>query len=210
MVPQDTVLFNDTIAYNIRYGRFDATDAEVRDAARLARIEHFIEHIPGGYEAQVGERGLKLSGGEKQRVAIARTILKAPPILVLDEATSALDSFTEGEIQTALDLVAKDRTTLVIAHRLSTIVNADEIIVLDKGRIVEQGAHVALLARNGIYAALWQRQHEVRQAEETLRRAAIEEGGRLSIKIETEEAPEAEGEPVEESPLDNDQIRPSL
>jgi ATP-binding cassette subfamily B protein len=209
MVPQDTVLFNDTIAYNIRYGRFDASDAEVREAARLARIDHFIEHIPGGYEAQVGERGLKLSGGEKQRVAIARTILKAPPILVLDEATSALDSFTEGEIQDALDLVAEGRTTLVIAHRLSTIVNADEVIVLDKGRIAERGAHAALLARNGIYAALWKRQHEVRQAEETLRRAAIEEGGRLSIKIETDGSPEEGGEP-EESPLDEGQVMPSL
>ncbi len=210
MVPQDTVLFNDTIAYNIRYGRFDASDAEVREAARLARIDHFIEQIPGGYEAQVGERGLKLSGGEKQRVAIARTILKAPPILVLDEATSALDSFTEGEIQDALDLVAKDRTTLVIAHRLSTIVNADEIIVLDKGRIVERGAHAALLARNGIYAALWKRQHEVRQAEETLRRAAIEEGGRLSITIETDGSPEEGGEPEDEGSLDKDQVMPSL
>jgi ATP-binding cassette, subfamily B, heavy metal transporter len=210
MVPQDTVLFNDTIAYNIRYGRFDASDAEVRDAARLARIDRFIEHIPGGYEAQVGERGLKLSGGEKQRVAIARTILKAPPILVLDEATSALDSFTEGEIQDALDLVAKDRTTFVIAHRLSTIVNADEIIVLDKGRIVERGAHATLLARNGIYAALWKRQHEVRQAEETLRRAAIEEGGRLSIKIETDGASEEGGEPEEEGALEEDQIIPTM
>jgi ATP-binding cassette, subfamily B, heavy metal transporter len=210
MVPQDTVLFNDSIAYNIRYGRFDASDAEVHEAARLARIDHFIEHIPGGYEAQVGERGLKLSGGEKQRVAIARTILKAPPILVLDEATSALDSFTEGEIQDALDLVAKGRTTLVIAHRLSTIVNADEIIVLDKGRIAERGAHAELLARNGIYAALWKRQHEVRQAEETLRRAAIEEGGRLSIKIEPEGSLEAGGEPEEEGALDEDQVMPSL
>jgi ATP-binding cassette subfamily B protein len=209
MVPQDTVLFNDTIAYNIRYGRFEASDAEVREAARLARIDQFIEQIPGGYEAQVGERGLKLSGGEKQRVAIARTILKAPPILVLDEATSALDSFTEGEIQDALDLVAKGRTTLVIAHRLSTIVNADEIIVLDKGRIVERGAHAALLARNGFYAALWNRQNEVRQAEETLRRAAIEEGGRLSIKIEPERSPEEGGEPEEEALVDKDQV-PSL
>jgi ATP-binding cassette, subfamily B, heavy metal transporter len=210
VVPQDTVLFNDTIAYNIRYGRFEASDAEVREAARLARIDHFIEHIPGGYEAQVGERGLKLSGGEKQRVAIARTILKAPPILVLDEATSALDSFTEVEIRDALDLVAKGRTTLVIAHRLSTIVDADEIIVLDKGRIVERGAHATLLARDGLYAALWRRQNEVRQAEETLRRAAIEEGGRLSIKIEPEGSPEASGEPEEEASLDKDQIMPSL
>ena len=194
VVPQDTVLFNDSMAYNIRYGRFDATKAEVRDAARLARISHFIEQIPGGYEAQVGERGLKLSGGEKQRVAIARTILKAPPILVLDEATSALDTFTEREIQDALDIVAKGRTTLVIAHRLSTIVHADEIIVLDKGKIVERGAHGALLARNGLYAAMWKRQYEVRQAEETLRRAAIEEGARLSIKIESEELAEADSE----------------
>jgi ATP-binding cassette, subfamily B, heavy metal transporter len=194
MVPQDTVLFNDTIAYNIRYGRFDATDEEVREAARLARIDHFIEQIPGGYDAQVGERGLKLSGGEKQRVAIARTILKGPPILVLDEATSALDTFTEREIQDALDIVAKGRTTLVIAHRLSTIVNADEIIVLDKGRIAERGAHQALLAQNGIYAAMWQRQYEVRQAEETLRRAAIEEGGRFSIRIDTEKPSGSGGE----------------
>ncbi len=210
VVPQDTVLFNDTIAYNIRYGRFEASDAEVREAARLAQIDHFIEHIPGGYEAQVGERGLKLSGGEKQRVAIARTILKAPPILVLDEATSALDSFTEGEIQNALDLVAKGRTALVIAHRLSTIVNADEIIVLDKGRIVERGAHAALFAQNGVYAALWKRQNEVRQATETLHRAAIEEGGRLSIKIETEGSPEEAGEPEEEGTLDDDDIMPRM
>jgi len=208
MVPQDTVLFNDTIAYNIRYGRFDASDAEVREAARLARIDHFIEQIPGGYEAQVGERGLKLSGGEKQRVAIARTILKAPPILVLDEATSALDSFTEGEIQDALDIVAKGRTTLVIAHRLSTIVNADEILVLDRGRIVERGAHASLLSQNGLYAALWKRQNEVRQAEETLRRAAIEEGGRLSIKIETGESPEAAGELEDDAALDEDPAVP--
>jgi ATP-binding cassette, subfamily B, heavy metal transporter len=211
VVPQDTVLFNDSIAYNIRYGRFDATKAEVRDAARLARISHFIEQIPGGYEAQVGERGLKLSGGEKQRVAIARTILKAPPILVLDEATSALDTFTEREIQDALDIVAKGRTTLVIAHRLSTIVHADEIIVLDKGKIVERGAHGALLARNGLYAAMWKRQYEVRQAEETLRRAAIEEGARLSIKIESEELAEADSEREEGNPPEKDEeISPDL
>jgi ATP-binding cassette, subfamily B, heavy metal transporter len=211
VVPQDTVLFNDSMAYNIRYGRFDATNAEVRDAARLARISHFIEQIPGGYEAQVGERGLKLSGGEKQRVAIARTILKAPPILVLDEATSALDTFTEREIQDALDIVAKGRTTLVIAHRLSTIVHADEIIVLDKGKIVERGAHGALLARNGLYAAMWKRQYEVRQAEETLRRAAIEEGARLSIKIESEELAEADSEREEGNPPEKDEeISPDL
>jgi ABC-type transport system involved in Fe-S cluster assembly fused permease/ATPase subunit len=211
MVPQDTVLFNDTIAYNIRYGRFDASDDEVRDAARRARIDHFIEQIPGGYDAQVGERGLKLSGGEKQRVAIARTILKGPPILVLDEATSALDTFTEREIQDALDIVAKGRTTLVIAHRLSTIVNADEIIVLDKGRIAERGAHQALLAKNGVYAAMWQRQYEVRQAEETLRRAAIEEGGRLSIRIDTG-APAGEGGEIDDGnpPAKNEEVIPDF
>jgi ATP-binding cassette subfamily B protein len=209
MVPQDTVLFNDTIAYNIRYGRFDATDEEVRGAARLARIDHFIDQLPGGYESQVGERGLKLSGGEKQRVAIARTILKAPPILVLDEATSALDSFTEREIQDALDLVAKGRTALVIAHRLSTIINADEILVLDKGTIVERGTHAGLLAKDGLYAALWRRQNEVRQAEETLRRAAIEEGGRLSITIETGEAEAAAQE--DRTPLEEESpVPPSL
>ena len=175
MVPQDTVLFNDTIAYNIRYGRWEASDEAVRDAARLAQIDQFIEIAPGGYAAQVGERGLKLSGGEKQRVAIARTILKAPPILILDEATSALDSLTEREIQASLEQVAKGRTTLVIAHRLSTIVGADEIIVLDAGRIVERGTHDSLLARRGVYAAMWDRQHEVDEAEATLRRALAEE-----------------------------------
>ena len=171
MVPQDTVLFNDTIAYNIRYGRWDASDEEVREAARLAQIDHFIAVAPGGYGAQVGERGLKLSGGEKQRVAIARTILKGPPILILDEATSALDSLTEREIQASLERVARGRTTLVIAHRLSTIVGADEIMVLDAGAIVERGTHDELLARRGTYAAMWDRQHQVEEAEETLRRA---------------------------------------
>ena len=175
MVPQDTVLFNDTIGYNIRYGRWSASREEVREAARLAQIDRFINSIPGGYEAQVGERGLKLSGGEKQRVALARTILKAPPILVLDEATSALDSFTEREIQAALERVSKGRTTLVIAHRLSTVVNADEIIVLDRGRIVERGRHEALLARRGIYAGMWNRQREEEAANEKLRRAVAEE-----------------------------------
>ena len=174
MVPQDTVLFNDTIRYNIRYGRWDATDAEVEGAARLAQIDGFIRMSPKGYETQVGERGLKLSGGEKQRVAIARTVLKAPPILVLDEATSALDSHTEREIQDALDRVSRNRTSLVIAHRLSTIVAADEIIVLDQGRIVERGTHGQLLAANGLYASMWNRQREAQEAREKLARIADE------------------------------------
>lgn len=168
MVPQDTVLFNDTIAYNIRYGRPDATDDEVREAARLAQIDGFIRSLPDGYDSQVGERGLKLSGGEKQRVAIARTILKAPPILVLDEATSALDTHTEQEIQSALDMVSKNRTTLVIAHRLSTVVNADRILVLKDGVAVEQGTHAELLANDGLYASMWARQREVDEAEARL------------------------------------------
>ena len=176
MVPQDTVLFNDTIRYNIRYGRWEASDAEVEEAARLAQIDGFIRLAPKGYEAEVGERGLKLSGGEKQRVAIARTILKAPPILVLDEATSALDSHTEKEIQDALERVSKGRTTLVIAHRLSTIVGADEIIVLDQGEIVERGNHYALLAKNGLYASMWNRQREAEEAREKLARAAEDDG----------------------------------
>lgn len=171
MVPQDTVLFNDTIAYNIRYGRPGATDDEVRDAARMAQIGDFIESLPHGFETQVGERGLKLSGGEKQRVAIARTILKAPPILILDEATSALDTHTEREIQSALDTVARDRTTLVIAHRLSTVVDADEIIVLRDGVIAERGRHNDLLASDGLYAQMWNRQREAAEASERLRAA---------------------------------------
>jgi ATP-binding cassette subfamily B protein len=175
MVPQDTVLFNDTIRYNIRYGRWEATDAEVEEAASLAQIDNFIRLSPKGYETEVGERGLKLSGGEKQRVAIARTILKGPPILVLDEATSALDSHTEKEIQDALERVSKGRTTLVIAHRLSTIVGADEIIVLSQGEIVERGTHYALLARNGLYASMWNRQREAEEARERLARAGEEE-----------------------------------
>jgi ABC-type transport system involved in Fe-S cluster assembly fused permease/ATPase subunit len=183
MVPQDTVLFNDTIAYNIRYGRWEASDAEVEEAARLAQIDAFIRIVPGGYDAQVGERGLKLSGGEKQRVAIARTILKGPPILVLDEATSALDSFTEREIQIALDRVSRGRTTLVIAHRLSTVVNADEILVLDRGIIVERGRHEELLVRNGVYAAMWNRQREVDEAQEAIRRAEAEEPHSVKINI---------------------------
>jgi ATP-binding cassette subfamily B protein len=168
MVPQDTVLFNDTLRYNIRYGRWEASDAEVEEAARLAQIDAFIRMSPKGYETEVGERGLKLSGGEKQRVAIARTILKAPPILVLDEATSALDSHTEKEIQDALDRVSRNRTTLVIAHRLSTIVHADEILVLDAGHIVERGTHGQLLALDGLYASMWNRQREAQAARETL------------------------------------------
>jgi ATP-binding cassette subfamily B protein len=174
MVPQDTVLFNDTIRYNIRYGRWDASDQEVEEAARLAQIDGFIRMSPKGYETQVGERGLKLSGGEKQRVAIARTVLKAPPILVLDEATSALDSHTEQEIQDALERVSRNRTSLVIAHRLSTIVAADEIIVLDQGRIAERGTHGQLLATGGLYASMWNRQREAQEAREKLARIADE------------------------------------
>jgi len=160
IVPQDTVLFNDTIFYNIAYGNPEATRAEVEEAARLAKIDQFIRSLPDGYETRVGERGLKLSGGEKQRVAIARTILKRPAILIFDEATSALDTHTEKAIQASLAEVSADRTTLVIAHRLSTVVDADEILVLDQGRVVERGRHAMLLAQNGRYAAMWRRQQE--------------------------------------------------
>ena len=187
MVPQDTVLFNDTIRYNIRYGRWEATDEEVEEAAKLAQIDTFISMAPKGYETEVGERGLKLSGGEKQRVAIARTILKSPPILLLDEATSALDSHTEKEIQDALERVSTGRTTLVIAHRLSTIVGADEIIVLDQGEIVERGTHYALLAKDGLYASMWNRQREAEEARERLARTG-----------EIEPAPNRNPPPVEE------------
>ncbi len=183
MVPQDTVLFNDTIRYNIRYGRWDASDAEVEEAARLAQIDTFIRHAPKGYETEVGERGLKLSGGEKQRVAIARTILKGPPILLLDEATSALDSHTERDIQDALDRVARNRTTLVIAHRLSTIIGADQILVLDKGVIVERGTHDQLLAHGGLYASMWNRQREAQLAREILEESGeqVETGEGLDV-----------------------------
>lgn len=169
MVPQDTVLFNDTIAYNIRYGRIGASEEDMQKAAELAQIGPFIERLPEGYRSMVGERGLKLSGGEKQRVAIARTILKAPPILMLDEATSALDSHTEQEIQAALDLVSKGRTTIVIAHRLSTVITADEIIVLKDGQIAERGTHAELMRQHGLYASMWDRQREATEAEERLR-----------------------------------------
>jgi ATP-binding cassette, subfamily B, heavy metal transporter len=181
MVPQDTVLFNDTIAYNIRYGRVDATEEAIHHAAELAQIDGFIKTLPEGYKSMVGERGLKLSGGEKQRVAIARTILKAPPILILDEATSALDTHTEREIQAALDLVSKDRTTLVIAHRLSTVIGADEIIVLQDGKIAERGSHNALLDKKGLYSAMWDRQREASEAAERLRKA--EESDDLGVIV---------------------------
>jgi ATP-binding cassette subfamily B protein len=170
IVPQDTVLFNDTIAYNIAYGRPGAEPVEVERAARLAELGGLIARLPDGAETMVGERGLKLSGGEKQRVAIARTILKNPPILLLDEATSALDTHTEREIQGNLKDVSRGRTTLVIAHRLSTVIDADEILVLDDGRIVERGRHHDLLRHDGVYAALWRRQQEA------ARSAAIADG----------------------------------
>ena len=168
IVPQDTVLFNDTIGYNIGYGREGSTEADVEGAARGAAIDHFIAALPQGYESMVGERGLKLSGGEKQRVAIARTLLKDPPILILDEATSALDSRTEEAIQSTLNDVARNRTTIVIAHRLSTVVGADQIVVLDSGRVAERGTHVELLARGGLYAELWARQAAERELEEVV------------------------------------------
>ena len=167
IVPQDTVLFNDTIGYNIAYGREGASHDEVIAAARGASIHDFIQSLPQGYDTMVGERGLKLSGGEKQRVAIARTLLKDPQLLILDEATSALDSRTEAAIQETLGHLAERRTTIIVAHRLSTIVHADEIIVMDKGRIVERGSHAGLVAQGGLYGEMWARQQaEQREAEE--------------------------------------------
>lgn len=189
IVPQDTVLFNDTIRYNIRYGNPQATDEEVANAAKLASIHDFITSLPQGYETRVGERGLKLSGGEKQRVAIARTVLKNPKILVLDEATSALDIKTEREIQAALEEVAKNRTTLVIAHRLSTIVNADEILVLSAGEIIERGSHLALVKADGTYAEMWRRQKEA--ADEIEKIQEIFTGDELrSLQIEADKLSE--------------------
>jgi ABC-type transport system involved in Fe-S cluster assembly fused permease/ATPase subunit len=170
IVPQDTVLFNDTVYYNISYGRPDATPAEVENAGRLARIHDFLTSQPDGYQTMVGERGLKLSGGEKQRVAIARTILKGPRILMFDEATSALDTHTEREIQESLREVSEGRTTLVIAHRLSTIIDADEIVVLEEGRVVERGSHTDLLVLGQNYARMWIRQQEAEKAKATLER----------------------------------------
>jgi ATP-binding cassette, subfamily B, heavy metal transporter len=165
IVPQDTVLFNDSIGYNIAYGKEGASEAEVETAARGAQIHGFIAAQPLQYDTQVGERGLKLSGGEKQRVAIARTLLKNPPILILDEATSALDSRTEAEILDTLRTVAEKRTTIVIAHRLSTIIDADEIVVLDAGRVAERGTHAELLQKRGLYAEMWARQQAEKEEE---------------------------------------------
>lgn len=179
MVPQDTVLFNDTILYNIGYGRPDASREEIIEAAKMAQVHDFVQQLPEGYDAIVGERGLKLSGGEKQRVAIARTILKAPPILILDEATSALDTMTEQEIQSALGMVSKDRTTLVIAHRLSTVVDADEILVLVAGEVVERGKHGDLLEAKGVYAEMWNRQLEADEARRLL--AENQEAGIVTV-----------------------------
>jgi ATP-binding cassette subfamily B protein len=166
IVPQDTVLFNDTVGYNIGYGRDGASQAEIEEAARGASIHDFIVSLPEGYESKVGERGLKLSGGEKQRVAIARTLLKDPPILILDEATSALDSRTEAAIQATLRDVAANRTSIVIAHRLSTVMDADQIVVLDEGRVAERGTHAELLRKNGLYAEMWQRQQSEAEQEQ--------------------------------------------
>jgi len=196
VVPQDTVLFNDTIRYNIAYGRPGASQAEIEDAARLAQIHDFIMSLPEKYDTRVGERGLKLSGGEKQRVAIARSILKDPRILILDEATSALDTGTEQDIQAALRAVSRHRTTLVIAHRLSTVIDADEIVLLDAGRVAERGTHAALLARGGLYAHMWEIQAEQQDQPDALveAEAAIEtpvEASETATETATDAAAEA-------------------
>ena len=195
VVPQDTVLFNDTIYYNIAYGRPGAGRAEVEEAARHAHIDQFIRAMPDGYATMVGERGLKLSGGEKQRVAIARTILKRPRILLFDEATSALDSGTEKEIQANLKEVSADRTTLMIAHRLSTVVDADEILVLEQGAVVERGRHHDLLARGGRYAEMWLKQQEAAQKGELAGEGAGAER-RVSLREEIESRLPAAGKPA--------------
>ena len=169
IVPQDTVLFNDTISYNLKYGKIDASEKEILDIAKKAQLDKIIKNFPEGMKTIVGERGLKLSGGEKQRVAIARTLLKNPPILILDEATSALDTLTEREIKDSLKSLAKERTTIIIAHRLSTVVDADKILVLDKGKIIEQGTHKQLIKKRGLYADMWSTQQTIKKAEETLK-----------------------------------------
>jgi len=195
IVPQDTVLFNDTIYYNIAYGRPSATPEQVECAAKLAAIHDFVISTPQGYQTRVGERGLKLSGGEKQRVAIARTLLKNPSILVFDEATSALDSRTEKDIQAALREVSANRTTLIVAHRLSTVTHADEILVLEGGCIVERGRHAELLAKNGTYGAMWSRQQEAEHLKEISRdlevpSASVREGAD-DLSFAEENAPRA-------------------
>ena len=169
IVPQDTVLFNDTISYNLKYGKIDANEKEILDIAKKAQLDTIIKNFPEGMKTIVGERGLKLSGGEKQRVAIARTLLKNPPILILDEATSALDTLTEREIKDSLKSLAKERTTIIIAHRLSTVVDADKILILDKGKIIEQGTHKQLIKKRGLYADMWSTQQTIKKAEETLK-----------------------------------------
>ncbi len=191
IVPQDTVLFNDTVKYNIAYGRIGATEAEIKEAARHAQIDKFIAELPLGFDAMVGERGLKLSGGEKQRVAIARTILKNPPILLLDEATSALDTHTEREIQGALAEVSQGRTSLVIAHRLSTVIDADEILVLDHGQIVERGRHAELVAQDGHYASMWNKQKQAAEAMEILK--AVENDPDVAPGVASRATPVAAG-----------------
>ena len=174
IVPQDTVLFNDTVSYNLKYGKIGSSDKEIWKVADQAQLSGLIKTFPEGMNTVVGERGLKLSGGEKQRVAIARTLLKNPPILVLDEATSALDTLTEREIKQSLNDLAEKRTTIIIAHRLSTVVEANKILVLDKGKIIEQGTHKQLLRRKGLYADMWSTQQTIKKAEATLKKVRPE------------------------------------